>query len=50
MELQQPFAIPVLWQVSIDLVCFQVTFAELVASLHAQGKTVNGHLQELYER
>jgi hypothetical protein len=50
MELQQLFAIPVLREVTMDSVCFQVTFAELVTSLHAQGKTVNGHLQELYER
>ncbi|KIM48987.1 hypothetical protein M413DRAFT_438147 [Hebeloma cylindrosporum] len=33
-----------------DGVAATVTFAELVASLPAQGKTVNGHLQELYER
>jgi phosphoglucomutase len=32
-----------------DSVCFQVVFAELVASLCAQGKTVNAYLQELYE-
>jgi hypothetical protein len=50
MELQQLFAIPVWRQVTNDSVCFQVAFAELVASLHAQSKTVNGHLQELYER
>lgn len=50
MELQQLFAIPVLQQVTNGSVRFQVAFAELVASLHAQGKTVKGHLQELYER
>lgn len=28
----------------------QVTFAELVASLCAEGKTVKGYLQELHQR
>jgi len=33
-----------------DGVAATVMFAELVAALHAEGKTVNAYLQELYER